>query len=173
MTIPEAVQLVLQASAVASEDHTQHLRRFVLEMGEPVRILDLAHQMIELAGLEVGTDIEVCFTGLKPGEKLREELVDTDESATLALPGVSEITSPAADLEVGKMLSRLMELARTGQELALRHTVEECVARARGGQSEPVLAADEPREWFPAPQYADAANGWNTAGAMRAGRNVG
>ncbi len=69
MTIAEAVELVLQASALAD-----HGEVFVLDMGQPVRIVDLAHRMIRLAGLVPGRDIEVKMTGVRPGEKLVEEL---------------------------------------------------------------------------------------------------
>ncbi len=69
MSIPEAVQLVLQAAALAEDREI-----FMLDMGEPVRIVDLANRMISLAGYRVGTDIEVRVTGLRPGEKLAEEL---------------------------------------------------------------------------------------------------
>jgi FlaA1/EpsC-like NDP-sugar epimerase len=74
MSIPEAVQLVLQAAALAEERQI-----FMLDMGEPVRIFDLAHRMISLAGLRAGTDIEVQVTGMRPGEKLTEELYTLDE----------------------------------------------------------------------------------------------
>ena len=74
MTIPEAVQLVLQASALGTNGEL-----FVLDMGEPVKIDDLARDMIELSGLKVGEDIHIEYTGLRPGERLSENLFADSE----------------------------------------------------------------------------------------------
>ena len=74
MSIEEAVQLVLQAAAMAEGGEL-----FMLDMGEPVRIMDLAERMIRLSGRQVGTDIEIQVTGVRPGEKLEEALRDCDE----------------------------------------------------------------------------------------------
>ena len=79
MTIPEAVRLVLQASSHALEKKTERGNIMVLDMGEPVRITDLAERMIQLAGYRPGIDIEIVFSGLRPGEKLFEELFDPSE----------------------------------------------------------------------------------------------
>ena len=77
MTIPEAVQLVLQAAAMGERGEV-----FVLDMGEPVRVVDLAADLIRLSGLEIDRDIEIRFTGLRPGEKLYEELFFSSDTAT-------------------------------------------------------------------------------------------
>jgi len=74
MSIREAVQLVIQAAALGQKQTEQPAPIFVLDMGSPIRIADLAQQMIRLAGLRVGADIEIVYTGLRPGEKLYEEL---------------------------------------------------------------------------------------------------
>ena len=69
MTIPEAVQLVLQAGAIGDSGDV-----LILEMGQPVKIVDLARDMIELSGLKYPDDIDITFTGIRPGEKLTETL---------------------------------------------------------------------------------------------------
>lgn len=89
MTIPEAVALVLQAGAYA-----QGGQIFVLDMGEPVRIYDLAVNLIKLSGLEPGVDIEIKCTGLRPGEKLYEERLMDEEGMQKTPNGLINIANP-------------------------------------------------------------------------------
>lgn len=79
MTIPEAVSLVLHASAHALRMQAERGKIMVLDMGKPVRIVDLAERLIQLAGLKPRVDVEISYTGLRPGEKLYEELFDPSE----------------------------------------------------------------------------------------------
>jgi FlaA1/EpsC-like NDP-sugar epimerase len=91
MTIPEAVGLVLQSFVLGNGGEI-----FVLDMGQPVKIVDLARQMIELSGFRVGEDIEIKFTGLKPGEKLFEELQHhTEDYAPTSHPRIMQFKSRA------------------------------------------------------------------------------
>ncbi len=76
MTIPEAAQLIIQAGALGQRGEI-----FLLDMGEPVKVVDLAKDMIRLSGLTLGEDIDIEFTGLRPGEKLKEELLIAEEGA--------------------------------------------------------------------------------------------
>jgi FlaA1/EpsC-like NDP-sugar epimerase len=118
MTIPEAVQLVLQASALGENGEV-----FVLDMGKPIKIKDLAKDMIELSGYEVGRDIEIRYTGLRPGERLNELLFGPSERRDLtrhekifvARNGVSP-SLHALDEEI----AGLKELAETGEKDQLR-----------------------------------------------------
>jgi len=89
MTIPEAAQLIIQAGALGEKGEI-----FLLDMGEPVRVMDLARDMIRLSGLTVGEDIEIKITGLRPGEKMREELLIAEEGAKATLYDKIFIASP-------------------------------------------------------------------------------
>jgi FlaA1/EpsC-like NDP-sugar epimerase len=109
MTIPEASQLVIQAGALAQGGDV-----FVLDMGEPIRILDLAKRMIHLSGLEVkdenhpAGEIEINFTGLRPGEKLYEELLIGDNVSKTTHPGIMRAQEQTISwTELNKMLSSL------------------------------------------------------------------
>ncbi|HEU4588119.1 MAG TPA: SDR family NAD(P)-dependent oxidoreductase [Gemmatimonadales bacterium] len=121
MTIPEASQLVLQAAAIASAAG----RIVMLDMGRPVRILDLAHQLIRLAGLEPGRDVQVVFTGLRPGEKLQEELVSELETTT---PSEVDKVRIVDSIEDGAGVAQ--GLAGLGAALAVGD-VEQVLARLR------------------------------------------
>ncbi len=93
MTIPEAVQLVVQAGALGGRGSV-----FVLDMGEPVRIMDLAEQMIRLSGKEPGRDVQIEIVGSRPGEKLHEELWSAGEQVTpSAHPAILRVTRPPID----------------------------------------------------------------------------
>ena len=116
MTCGEAVQLVLQAAAHGSRRAGERGGIFVLDMGEPVKIVDLARQMIRLAGLEPDRDIAINFTGLRPGEKLTERLSDDDEPLQpTALAGILTASPKIVPRAVvAAFLDRLAEAARAG-----------------------------------------------------------
>ena len=104
MTIPEAVSLVLQAGAYARGGEI-----FVLDMGEPVKILDLAQNLIKLSGFKVGEDIEIKFTGLRPGEKLYEEMLMAEEGMKDTANKMIHIGQPI-ELNEEKFMAQLEEL---------------------------------------------------------------
>ena len=123
MLIPEAAQLVIQAGAMGQGGEI-----FVLDMGEPVRILDLAHDMIRLSGLRVDEDIELQIVGLRPGEKLYEELYDARETRQeTAHPKIMVAESARRNLvEVIDDIRRLEEVADEPNEI-VRMTLREIV----------------------------------------------
>jgi FlaA1/EpsC-like NDP-sugar epimerase len=130
MSIEEAVQLVLQAAALAEGGEV-----FMLEMGQPVRIVDLAERMIRLSGLRVGTDVPIRITGTRPGEKLAEELHAPEEAPQPTRhPSIVALHPPVADgalLDVA--LERLAELAhRHDDREAGRALIELATAPPRG-----------------------------------------
>ncbi len=130
MTIPEAVQLVIRAGDLGAGTGEV----FVLEMGEPVKIVDLAHNMIRLAGYEPETDIAVELTGRRPGEKLHEELFNSDErpQATGADKIVRAVRRAPLDPEwVGGAVSRLEQLVREGDEAHLAEKTVDLVTERR------------------------------------------
>jgi O-antigen biosynthesis protein WbqV len=121
MTIPEAVQLVLRAVALSAGDMEPPTGVLTLEMGEPVKIIDLARRMIELQGLVPDKDIEIRITGLRPGEKLTEALVDVNETARPKAQGVTEATpvAPLAPIPADA-LAALETAALAGDEFSVR-----------------------------------------------------
>lgn len=119
MTIREAVELVIQAAALrAREARDPGGRLFVLDMGEPVKIVDLARQMVRLAGLRPGLDVPITFVGLRPGEKLHEELFyAAEELVPTSIKGVMLASPRRVDHAVlTRMLDGLIDAARRGDE---------------------------------------------------------
>ena len=132
MTIPEAAQLVLHATAANTEGDGRDARLFLLEMGAPVRILDLARQMIALSGRTPGRDIEIEITGLRPGEKLTESLLDETERSAPCAPKVMEVISSAALQVTPGHLTELQRLAEDGAADEVRRALFDLVAQIRG-----------------------------------------
>lgn len=123
MTIPEAVQLIFQAGAYAKGGEI-----FVLDMGEPVRIDDLARNMIRLSGLEPDFDIPIVYTGLRPGEKLYEELLLSGEGMQKTANDLIYIggEAPFDEALLSEKLTELSEL-HEGEEMLLRTKISELV----------------------------------------------
>ncbi len=128
MTIPEAAQLVLQAGTMGEGGEI-----FILDMGEPVRILDLARDVITLSGLKPYDDIDIVFTGVRPGEKLFEELQYNEETMTKTRHPKIFIGKIAAYPEetVSQALRRLNALARRGDEFGLRRSLIDLLPEAQ------------------------------------------
>ena len=130
MTIREAVELVIYAAAMGEKMRDQNGMIFVLDMGQPVRIVDLAVQMIKLAGLRPNEDIAIEYTGLRPGEKLHEELFHfaensvptSHESILLAAPRVAKLKALEAQL------LDLLTLAQARKTPELIHQLQKTVA---------------------------------------------
>ena len=125
MTIPEAVHLVLQASSMGQGGEV-----FVLNMGQQVRILDLAEDLIRLSGLEPGRDIEITFTGIRPGDKLSEDLWDegvtfqpTVHPDIFRLDGQNVLRGE----ELQKSIDRLADLARAGDAPTIVRLLDELI----------------------------------------------
>jgi FlaA1/EpsC-like NDP-sugar epimerase len=112
MTIPEAVELVLQAGSIGEGGEV-----FILDMGEPVKIVDLARSMVELSGYELGTDIGIEFTGLRPGEKLYEELVAYGEDVQpTSIPKVMVHRVPHSRLDEDELAGQMKQLEKAAMD---------------------------------------------------------
>jgi O-antigen biosynthesis protein WbqV len=131
MTIPEAVRLVLNASAEHGGEELQRGKIMVLDMGEPVRIVDLAERMMQLAGLKPYVDIDIVFSGLRPGEKLYEELFDPSEVQNMKTEDGYVIASPRVtdkvllDKSITELQNAVVREDRGRALELLRHVVPE------------------------------------------------
>jgi FlaA1/EpsC-like NDP-sugar epimerase len=127
MLIPEASQLVMQAGAIGQGGEI-----FVLDMGEPVKILDLALELVRRRGLEPGRDIDIEFTGIRPGEKLFEELAaDDEQTRPTAHPMIRVWELPKAS---GQQMKRMLELlgqAASGSRDQILYALSRCVPEYR------------------------------------------
>jgi O-antigen biosynthesis protein WbqV len=118
MTIREAVELTLQASSYGLEGEIGQGEIFVLDMGEPIKIIDIARRMIKLAGLKPDVDVNIKLIGLRPGEKLYEELFDTaEERVPSPVPGVlGAVPSPVPLATLEESFTRLQLYSEIGEE---------------------------------------------------------
>jgi FlaA1/EpsC-like NDP-sugar epimerase len=135
MTVREAVELVLQASALspAGAESDARGKIFVLDMGEPVKIVDLAHQMMRLAGLRPGRDIAIEYIGLRPGEKLHEELFHPAEPLMPTENPAIRLAAPrTADYAMlARSIDELEETARSRREERVLQILERLVPEYR------------------------------------------
>ena len=138
MTIPEAVQLVLHATAHSAHQPDGPLGVFVLDMGKPVKIMDLARQLIELSGKTPGRDIEIEVTGLRPGEKLFEELVDSSEVSEMCGQSLMCVTDRIQGARMTEQtVHKLERIARSGDAAETRTLIFDILAKVRA------VSADE------------------------------
>lgn len=146
MTTREAVQLVLQAASLDNREEsvlTHDGRVFVLDMGEPVRILDFAKRIIEAHGLEPGKDVEIKFTGLRPGEKLYEEIfLDTDKLIKTGADGVllaspAMIDLPLLNPRLSDVVAHALDGVQSSLDEAVHHLVPEFSPMEKKQASQP------------------------------------
>jgi FlaA1/EpsC-like NDP-sugar epimerase len=119
MTIPEACRLVLEAACMGKGNEI-----FVFDMDKPVKINDLAHRMIELAGLEPGKDIQIKYTGLRPGEKLYEELLATKENA-LSTSNEKIFCAQVREYDYSNIHQQITVLCETASRIEIMETVRQ------------------------------------------------
>jgi FlaA1/EpsC-like NDP-sugar epimerase len=151
MTIPEAVQLIIRAGSLGMESPRADV--LVLDMGEPVRIVDLARAMIELSGLDPGRDIEIEVVGARAGEKLHEELFNSYErrrptSAEKILLAEREPLQPKV---VEAMFEEINLLVMEGDAAGLAAKVDGLGSQVRGGRTQEPAAQEADRELATAP----------------------
>jgi FlaA1/EpsC-like NDP-sugar epimerase len=158
MTIPEAVQLVLQGAALSKGGEV-----FMLDMGEPVKIVDLARDLISLSGLQVGRDIDIVFTGLRPGEKLFEEMFAAGEQYERTQHQKIYIAANASSFVphgLDASLADLEQAAQCNDRDAIIRSLRKLVPEYRPAQAESTAASTSDNKATPVEVLE-----WNSYGA--------
>ena len=144
MTIREAVLLVVKTLPMGEAGHL-----YMLDMGPPIKILDLAHALIRSRGLRPGTDIEIVFSGMRPGELMNEELLAPDEGVRpTSDPSILDVVTPyvPSESDLAWTIQRVQTLAAEGQEVELVRALKEAVRSTPHAREEPTIkkrTADE------------------------------
>ncbi|SRR6266852_6195636 len=145
MTIREAVLLVVKTLPMGESGHL-----YMLDMGSPIKILDLANALIRSRGLRPGTDIEIVFTGLRPGDIMNEELLAADEGVRpTSDPSIMDVVAPyvPSESDLAWTIQRVQALAAEGHEVELVRALKEAVRSVPQAREEPTIRkrpADEP-----------------------------
>ncbi len=142
MTIPEACGLVLEAGTQGEGDEI-----FVFDMGQPVKIVDLAKRMVELAGLTLGKDIDITFSGLRPGEKLYEELLACKENVLPTFnPKIFRARVREYDFsDVAENINKLISIAKNGDKMEIVDKMK-CIIPEFVSKNSEFEVLDEPRQ---------------------------
>jgi FlaA1/EpsC-like NDP-sugar epimerase len=137
MTIREAVLLVVKTLPMGEAKHL-----YMLDMGPPIKILDLAHALIRSRGLRPGTDIEIVFSGMRPGELMNEELLAPDEGVRpTSDPSILDVVTPylPSESDLAWTIQRVQTLAAEGQEVELVRALKEAVRSTPHVREEPTI----------------------------------
>ena len=180
MTIHEAVHLILHSSAQALNGEIERGRIFVLDMGEPVKIVDIAERMIRLAGLEPHLDVKIDFVGLRPGEKLFEELFDENECRQpSSLPGIFEARPAPVPLAfLRAVFDEIEHAAASGNADDVRALVRSVLDYSKGDVPRTVPAMAQFERILggiavqPSSQSAGQSRGQSVGGQIHAMRNT-
>jgi O-antigen biosynthesis protein WbqV len=134
MTIREACDLVITSASHALENRNGDVSVYVLNMGQPVKIVDLAERIIRLSGLEPGRDIDITFTGIRPGERLHEILfARLEETADIGIPGIvaAKPVGPPLDT-IRAWVATLEQCVARGERAAIYNVLRDAVPEFRG-----------------------------------------
>ncbi|TMD37679.1 MAG: polysaccharide biosynthesis protein [Chloroflexi bacterium] len=147
MTIREAVLLVVKTLPMGEAGHL-----YMLDMGPPIKILDLAHALIRSRGLRPGTDIEIVFSGLRPGELMNEELLAPDEGVRpTSDPSILDVVAPyiPSESDLAWTIQRVQTLAAEGHQLELVRALKEAVRSTPHPREEPTITKRTAGERLP------------------------